>query len=668
MASTSVVFDIIARDQASAKFNTLGNRVNDSTSKMSKFNSAMRTAGRAAAYGLGAGLVIAAGAAVKFVEAAAQDEQAADLLSGALKRNADATDEQVSKVEEWITAIGRAKGVTDDELRPALARLVTATGDVTQAQLLAQVAMDTSAATGKSLEAVSTALMKAQNGQVSSLSRLGINTKNAAGETISMNEAVTRMSEQFGGAATEKANTFAGKIGRLKLMLSEAGESIGSVLLPYATQFADWIIAEGIPKLEKFIHQFENGRGEGGRFRDRLEEVWGAIKKVTNWAADHKEDIVKLAAAFLVAKEATRAWTTAQIALNIALSANPIGIVILSVVGLSAAYLVAYNRSEKFRESVAKSRGVFLMFTLNAYGFAAALSGKVLAAIANVTDYTNRWKDRIDSLIGSVQSLVDWLGNIKMPDLKFPSKPGWLDRMGAGGGQGIDVGDAGATLIDSIVKGISKGKVKLDTALEKLKGYISKHMENLSSLLDQRQGILDSFAGFAGNIFSTNLSVGEGEAPKTIQALLDAGQAGRNGAEGLLASVKTLIGKGLSRDLLDDLMSAGSSGMEQIQLLATGTNEQIAQANADNLATQQALQEAGLAASAAQGVEAAIAQEQANLLLADSVKQGLKELLDEQDKNTVVELHLDGHKILWSLKKIKRQNGGHLGLGDRDSD
>jgi hypothetical protein len=657
MASTSVVFDIIARDQASAKFNTLGNRVNDSTSKMSKFNSAMRTAGRAAAYGLGAGLVIAAGAAVKFVEAAAQDEQAADLLSGALKRNADATDEQVSKVEEWITAIGRAKGVTDDELRPALARLVTATGDVTQAQLLAQVAMDTSAATGKSLEAVSTALMKAQNGQVSSLSRLGINTKNAAGETISMNEAVTRMSEQFGGAATEKANTFAGKIGRLKLMLSEAGESIGSVLLPYATQFADWIIAEGIPKLEKFIHQFENGRGEGGRFRDRLEEVWGAIKKVTNWAADHKEDIVKLAAAFLVAKEATRAWTTAQIALNIALSANPIGIVILSVVGLSAAFLIAYNRSENFRESVAKTRGVFLMFTLNAYGFAAALSGKVLAAIANVTDYTNRWKDRIDSLIGSVQSLVDWLGNIKMPDLKFPSKPGWLGRMGAGGGQGIDVGDAGATLIDSIVKGISKGKVKLDTALEKLKGYISKHMENLSSLLDQRQGILDSFAGFAGNIFSTNLSVGEGEAPKTIQALLDAGQAGRNGAEGLLASVKTLIGKGLSRDLLDDLMSAGSSGMEQ-----------IAQANADNLATQQALQEAGLAASAAQGVEAAIAQEQANLLLADSVKQGLKELLDEQDKNTVVELHLDGHKILWSLKKIKRQNGGHLGLGDRDSD
>jgi hypothetical protein len=160
----------------------------------------------------------------------------------------------------------------------------------------------------------------------------------------------------------------------------------------------------------------------------------------------------------------------------------------------------------------------------------------------------------------------------------------------------------------------------------------------------------------------------ESSAPKGLDALLAFQSAAKTKAQGLLADVKSLIGKGISRDLLTQLQGAGEAGQEQIHLLAEGTNEQIAQANADNLATQQALQEAGLAASAAQGVEAAILQEQANLLLADSVKQGLKELLDEQDKNTVVELHLDGHKILWSLKKIKRQNGGHLGLGDRDSD
>ena len=60
MASTSVVFDILARDNASAKFNHLGNAVDGSSTKMSKFHNVMVTAGKAAAYGLGAGLVIAA--------------------------------------------------------------------------------------------------------------------------------------------------------------------------------------------------------------------------------------------------------------------------------------------------------------------------------------------------------------------------------------------------------------------------------------------------------------------------------------------------------------------------------------------------------------------------------------------------------------------------------
>jgi hypothetical protein len=695
MASTSVVFDIIARDNASAKFDKLGHAVDGSGTKMSKFTDVMKTAGKAAAYGLGAGLVIAAGAAVKFTQAAAQDAQAAELLSGALRRNADATDEQVGKVEKWITAVGRAKGVADDELRPALARLVTATHDVGAAQDLATLAMDVSAASGKSLESISTALMKAQNGQVSSLSRLGINTKltadeqvayakaavaasdgtltmedalkKAASQTITMEQATKRMADQFGGAAQEKANTFAGKMDRLKLMLSEAGESIGAVLLPYATQFADWIISDGIPKVEKFVRQFENARGEGGRFRDRLEEVWDKLKKVANFAADHKDDILKLAAAFMAAREAARLWTGAQLLLNAALSANPIGITIMAVAGLSAAFVVAYNKSETFRGVVAKVREIFMKFVGNAYEFASALTGKVTGAIASVTGVANRFKDAIDSIIGSVQSLVGWLGNIKMPSIDWPEPPGWLGgKFGRPGKQGIEVGGAGASLIESIVKGIGKHKVKLDTALSKLKDYIAKHLGNLSELMDKRAGILDAFKGMTSSIFSADLSVAEGAPAASAGTVVDFGAQRRANAEALSAAVQTLIGKGLSTDLIQQLMGAGEAGQEQIKLLASGTNEQIAQANADNAATQQALQAAGIAASAALGVDAAIATEKANIKLATDIKDGLKELLDEQDKNTVVELHLDGHKILWSLKKIKRQNGGKLGLGDRD--
>ena len=191
-------------------------------------------------------------------QGAIEDEAAQKKLEQQLKNSAGATKGQVSAVEDWISAQGKALGVTDDELRPALSKLVTATKDVGEAQKLASLAMDVSAGSGKSLDAVSTALMKAQNGQVSSLSRLGINTKNAAGETISMEEAVRRMGETFGGQATSKAETLQGKMDRLKLILSETGETIGSKMIPVVTTMADWFLNKGVPALSAFGGWIQN--------------------------------------------------------------------------------------------------------------------------------------------------------------------------------------------------------------------------------------------------------------------------------------------------------------------------------------------------------------------------------------------------------------------------
>jgi hypothetical protein len=87
MASTSVVFDIIARDRASDKFDNLGKSVDGSTSKTGKFSSAMSGVARVAgpvALGLGA----VAGVGVKLAQSAASDAAAQEVLRGALERNA----------------------------------------------------------------------------------------------------------------------------------------------------------------------------------------------------------------------------------------------------------------------------------------------------------------------------------------------------------------------------------------------------------------------------------------------------------------------------------------------------------------------------------------------------------------------------------------------------
>lgn len=48
----------------------------------------------------------------------------------------------------------------------------------------------------------------------------------------------------------------------------------------------------------------------------------------------------------------TKAWTAAQAALNFVMSANPIGIVIIAIAALVAAFVVAYKKSETFRKVV----------------------------------------------------------------------------------------------------------------------------------------------------------------------------------------------------------------------------------------------------------------------------------------------------------------------------
>jgi len=123
MASTSVVFDILARDRASDKFDKLGNSASRSQSKVSKLGSVMKSAAKGAAIGLGIAVVGAGKALFDMGKNAAADEAAQRKLAIGLKNATGATEDQIASVEDWITAQGKALGVTDDEMRPALQRL-----------------------------------------------------------------------------------------------------------------------------------------------------------------------------------------------------------------------------------------------------------------------------------------------------------------------------------------------------------------------------------------------------------------------------------------------------------------------------------------------------------------------------------------------------------------
>ena len=182
----------------------------------------------------------AAGAVLfKAAQAAAADQAAQVELANAIKASTTASDLQIKGLEEFIDKTQRATGVADDNLRPALGRLVRATGDVTKAQDLLNLSLDLSASTGKSVETVANALAKAQEGSYGPLAKLGVGYDAATLKAAGFEKVQGMLEDRFGGAAKDKAETYEGVVARLKITLGELEESIGYKVLPILTKLGE---------------------------------------------------------------------------------------------------------------------------------------------------------------------------------------------------------------------------------------------------------------------------------------------------------------------------------------------------------------------------------------------------------------------------------------------
>ena len=217
--------------------------------KLEKFGKVAAAAFAAAA---AAAVAYAGKLAVDGVKAAIEDEAAQLRLANALKNVTGATNDQIAAIEQQILKTSLATGVADNELRPAYQRLATATGDVTKSTDLLKLALDISAATGKSVESVSNALGKAYEGNVGALGRLGVGLSAAEIKSLGLEGTMLKLADTFSGAATTQANTFEGQLARLKVGFEETKESIGARLLPILQQMLDYVINTAIPKFIEF--------------------------------------------------------------------------------------------------------------------------------------------------------------------------------------------------------------------------------------------------------------------------------------------------------------------------------------------------------------------------------------------------------------------------------
>jgi len=230
-------------NKADAEIETFGSRVGDFGKKA------------AAAFAVAAAAALAYGTklAVDGVKAAIEDEAAQLRLASALRTATGATEGQIKATEDFILKTSLATGVADDSLRPAMQRLAVSTKDTGEAQRLLSLALDISKGKGIELETVANALGRAQDGNTMALGRLGLGLSKAELSTLTFTEVQTRLSELYGGAAATNAETFQGKIDRLKVGFDEAKESLGVALLPQVEKFITFINDVGVPALNGFI-------------------------------------------------------------------------------------------------------------------------------------------------------------------------------------------------------------------------------------------------------------------------------------------------------------------------------------------------------------------------------------------------------------------------------
>lgn len=153
------------------------------------------------------------------------------------------------------------------------------------------------------------------------------------------------------------------------------------------------------------------------------------------------------AAASKAQAAASKALTAGQWLLNAAMAANPIGLAIAAALALVGLFLLLYRRSETFRNAVDAAGDV----ASKALGFivdkAKTLGDKVedlLEPIGGVSGAIetagelgetafNLWLTPIRTIIGLVQDLIKFIGDIDFPDL--PDVP--FLRSGVGGPRGV---------------------------------------------------------------------------------------------------------------------------------------------------------------------------------------------------------------------------------------
>jgi hypothetical protein len=354
-----------------ADLDELKKGVKSATTEVQSFSDRAADFGKKAAVAFAVAGAAVTAFAVSAVKAAAQDEAAQKKLTDTIKATTDATAQQISSIDQYVTKTSIAAAVTDDEIRPALARLARSTGDVQQAQDLLSLALDLSAASGKSLETTTNALAKANEGSNTALKKLGLGLDENYLKTASNDQIIKDLTATYGNFSENQAKTAEARFRSMSIAIEESKEAIGAALLPVAEKLAAFVLETLIPALDGFIAGLTGNEGLKASLTESQKNLfaWGErVRNIIKTIVDLKEELTVIgtviAGIFVASKiagfitviqglvSAFVAWRTAAAGAAVATAAATGGVSlgaaaagIAGAIGLFAAAGIFLNKS-----------------------------------------------------------------------------------------------------------------------------------------------------------------------------------------------------------------------------------------------------------------------------------------------------------------------------------
>lgn len=346
-----------------------------------------------------AGLGIAAGVGALKLATMAEEAQVGDARIANIAKSmgifGDKSGEVTKRLLDQANAQAALTGVDDDTIKATQAKLLTfknlaVTADKTGGAFdrAQRAALDMAAAGFGSAENNAVSLGKALEDPIKGITALGrqgvtfteqekkkIATLVKSGKTLDAQNMILKAVEtQVGGtaAATAKSSD------KMKWAFGEAMESVGGLLLPAFENLTTFITTKVLPPIQGFVDKVKSGKDPIGAMSETIKETFGAqasgifdkivevvgkvldtFKAVGEWVAANRSWLEPLAVGVLVMVAAYKTWAVitgvlalAQAALNIAMTANPIGIIVMAIIGLIAALVYAWKNNEKFRAIV----------------------------------------------------------------------------------------------------------------------------------------------------------------------------------------------------------------------------------------------------------------------------------------------------------------------------